>query len=47
MIRIALDAMGFENDIKHAVIAANNFLAKHKDVQILIIGVVVVVEQQL
>lgn len=38
MIRIALDVMGFENKIEHAIIAAKKFIAQYPDAQIILVG---------
>lgn len=37
-MKIALDVMGFENEINQAVLAARNFIKKYKDVKIIFVG---------
>lgn len=37
-MKIALDVMGFENDISEAIIAAKKFIKKYKDVNVILVG---------
>lgn len=37
-MKIALDVMGFENDISHAIIAARKFKSLHKNVNFVLVG---------
>ncbi len=38
MMKIALDVMGFENDVNEAIIAAREFIKKHQDLEIILVG---------
>ena len=37
-MKIALDVMGYENDISEAIIAARKFVKKYHDVKIILVG---------
>ena len=38
MIKVALDVMGFENEINEAILASREFLKNHKDLEIILVG---------